>query len=74
MSEIFFRWAGAQFYPVDFLHAKARMCEPQCQLAIVGQEQNTGRIVIEPPDRENAAFFTQASQIGRKVGTTFGIV
>ena len=50
------------------------MRKPQCEIAVVGEKQKAGRIVVEAPYRKEPAFFAQPFQIGREVRPMFGIV
>ncbi len=40
--------------PVGLLHLEARMGEPVCEVAVVGEQDQAGRVDVEPADRIQA--------------------
>src|SRR5262245_45327587 len=61
--KIFRRWTAAEFGSVNFADAEAWMRQAQCQLAIIGEQQQAGRIVVKSSDWEDSASFAEPGKV-----------
>ncbi len=50
------------------------MGEAQGEIAVVGEKQKSGRVVVEAPHRKKPPSFAQPLQIGREVRPVLGII
>ncbi len=50
------------------------MGQAEGQIAVIGQKQESSRIVVEPADGKDALFLAEAREIRRQIGTVLRVV